>query len=463
MPIGAAIGAAISGLPLGFIVSGLINGCFSVHNAKKGREQQERLAIESRQLTEQLEENRQDFQLDLHYRNAELQHSLATQNHVLRLEEIQFNFENVCRQLEFKMLLDKWPLLTTPAVMREDQILPDGTVRLRVVFCYTSDQVFNRLVYPFVEHELRNFVDIYHNVFGSQNIVFYHEGFKSSVHGGAVEENLKYALKEVPVLVVDANVLEDEIHVSLTIWGFGDPVGKHQNVFSLPYERKMAGNAPDKAYYREIGEKLLTYLKFIIGYTYDAYNLILYDRTPLLPQIAAYESEQSAKCCLLNAPEITDQIGKTYKEMAFAVWHSSDSRLLLESRKCDAHKTKLEFALSLKSYITPEEYTAFLDESVTAWAALRSNLTTDVFLQNLAMDPQTVQKYFSLSDKQYWEELCEAYSEDISGLSELKNLVAQVGDSTKIHDLSLEEAPNRLISENNANDTAKWNSRFIEL
>jgi hypothetical protein len=403
-------------ISLGFLLSGLINGAISTYNAGAGRNQQDRL-----------EESRQDFQIKQHERNRLLQYELLEAGHVNRLKEIEKNFEIACLSAEYKTFLDRWPLITLPTVLRSQQVLPNGTVSLRVIFSRNSDPIFNSIVYPYVELGLRDFVDIYHNDFNSKNIVYLHENFKTSLPLGAVEENMKYALKDIPVLIVDSTVIEDRIQLSATIWGFGDSLGSRKNVFSFPYEKTVEGNTPNKEYYKNIAKKLLIYLKFIIGYSYDAYNLIQYNKAPLLPQVAQHELNQNNgdDCCLLNHDEIVSQFNSTYVNMASVVW---GIKSLADSRAYDMHIAKLEYAVSIRGHLGVAEYASLLDESLAVWCSLRSNLSAETFLQSISDNPALVRKYFTAADRLYWFQLQEAYPKQ-GGSAKIRKLLNDIAGS----------------------------------
>lgn len=174
------------------ILGALINSAFSAINGHFTRKQQEKLAEQNCELQMQLEKNRQNFQLALlnqeiqmqikesrqHFQivqskqNAELQRKLGLKNHALRLAEQQANFENLCKQAEWNYFLKMWPLMNLPSVIRAEQLLPDNTVSLRVIFARSSDPVFAKAVYSLVEQGLCEFVDLYHNEFQSDNIIF---------------------------------------------------------------------------------------------------------------------------------------------------------------------------------------------------------------------------------------------------------------------------------------------------
>ena len=125
-----------------YIVTALINAAASTYNSAQARKQQEQLAEKNRELTLSMEVNRQDFQLELSERNAEIQRELSLQNHELRIREQQANFEKMCLQAEWTKFLNVWPLINMPSVIRAEQVLPDNTVSLRVIFAKATTRYF---------------------------------------------------------------------------------------------------------------------------------------------------------------------------------------------------------------------------------------------------------------------------------------------------------------------------------
>lgn len=394
----------------------LLNIAANEENTRQTLEQQERLFELNRDLQIQIEQNRQDFQLEQSKLNAALQRELSVKNHELRLAEQKANFENLCKQTEWSLFLKSWPLMNLPSVIRSEQILPDRTVSLRVFFARSNDQVFTRAVYPRVEQGLSEFVDLYHNEFQSKNIIFYHNGFSSKVSGGAVTSNIHFALRELPVIIIDSNVLLDEICVSLTMWGFGSAEKSHFTVFKLPYEPHIANGSFSVKYYSELANRLLAHLKFLLGYAYDAYNLIQYNRPPLLPRVAKYEAELGERGCLLDEPEVTNAFWLKYEEIYSMVLGDSAPdgalafALLPDSFKgCVLHRLRMEYAEAMREYLTDGQFLGYLDDSVKAWAALRTDEPAEDFLRSLADGDKYIPGYADEDDQQYLEILAELY------------------------------------------------------
>lgn len=399
-----------------YIVTSLINAASNTLNSHFAREQQGRLSEQNHALQVKMEETRQHFQLEQSERNAELQRELSQQNHQMRLREQQSNFENLCKQAEWNHFLNTWPLMNLPSVIRAEQILPDNTVSLRVIFVRNNDPVFARGVYPRVEQGLREFVDLYHNEFQSKNIVFYQNGFSGSVTGGAVETNIHYALRELPVIIIDCNVLLDEICVSLTMWGFGSAEKNHFTVFKLPYEPHITNGSFSVEYYSELADQLLSHLKFVLGCAYDAYNLIQYNRPPLLPRVADYESQLGESGCLLDEPELKNAIRETYSEIYSTVigeptpnGRTPFARLPESFKSCILHKLRMEYADAMRDYLTDKQYIQYLNTSADAWTALRTDASTETFLRALASGDLRASDYVGADDQQYLEALCAQY------------------------------------------------------
>ena len=260
-----------------------------------------------------LESNRQQFQLEVNKSNAELQRELSAQNHAFRLEEINDNFELTRRTQEYQQVEAKWPLHVPPVVMRGEQVLKDRTIALRVLFARSSDAYLQKFFYPIIEQELVDFVDLYKNNLSSRNIIFFHNAWKDECYGGAFGNNIHYALSDLPVLIADANVLPNgQIRISVTMWGVGSDIEFHGNIFKCPYDKSRF---KDENYVSEIAYKVSAYLKFAIGYVYDLYNLIAYNRMPLLPAAVALEKNNLVDSALLNYDEIKQCLTDTYSRM----------------------------------------------------------------------------------------------------------------------------------------------------
>lgn len=452
-----------------YVVATLVNSAIGLYNSRASRHQQSNLAERNHQLNVDIERNRQDFQLELNARNQEAQRQLALENHNMRLQEQQHNFEILCRQIEYNRFMTTWPLVNVPSVIRSEQILPDNTVSLRVFFLRNSDQIFSNCVYPKLEQGLRDFVDIYHNNLGSRNITFYHNGFTGQVTGGAVEENLHYALKELPVIIIDSNVLPDEICVSLTMWGLGSKNSAHFTVFRIPYERRVTNGSIDMNYFNSLSYKMLACLKFVLGYAYDAYNLIQYDRMPLFPSAADIDFKNNMPGAVLLEPEVTKIIGDKYDDIYSLVigngTQSTASYADSESscKKSILHILRLQYAEALKSYISPDKFQRCLDESLEAWCALRSQSLTLSFLEELAKDKSRLKNYFSRDDVEYFFKLRDGYA-SCGSSTEYSNLISSI--CTSLNDVDA-----KVVLENNlmkrtpliGNASVKSQNKWIEL
>ena len=367
-----------------------------------------------------LESNRQQFQLEVNKSNAELQRELSAQNHAFRLEEINTNFELTRRTQEYQQVEAKWPLHVPPVVMRGEQVLKDRTIALRVLFARSCDAYLQKFFYPIIEQELVDFVDLYKNNLSSRNIIFFHNAWKDECYGGAFGNNIHYALSDLPVLIADANVLPNgQIRISVTMWGVGSDIEFHGNIFKCPYDKSRF---KDENYVSEIAYKVSAYLKFAIGYIYDLYNLIAYNRMPLLPAAVALEKNNLVDSALLNYDEIKQCLTDTYSHMYSQTLsitdgsqqsaydtQSEDVQLLVDSKKTILHELRLNYALAVKDYVSTEQYLQCLDESIRAWVDLRTDKSAEEFLQDLVGNSNEIEKYFSDEDKRYFITLCDAY------------------------------------------------------
>lgn len=387
---------------------------------EKRRQFQLELEKERQEFQTYLESNRQQFQLEVNKSNAELQRELSAQNHAFRLEEINTNFELTRRTQEYQQVEAEWPLHVPPVVMRGEQVLKDRTIALRVLFARSSDAYLQKFFYPIIEQELVDFVDLYKNNLSSRNIIFFHNAWKDECYGGAFGNNIHFALSDLPVLIADANVLPSgQIRISLTMWGVGSDTEFHGNIFKCPYDKSRF---KDENYVLEIAYKVSAYLKFAIGYVYDLYNLIAYNRMPLLPAAVALEKNNLIDSALLNYEEIKQCLTDTYSRMysqTLSITDGSqqsvydtqaeDVQLLVDSKKTILHELRLNYALAVKDYVSTEQYLQCLDESIRAWVDLRTDKSAEEFLQDLVGNGDEVKKYFSDEDKRYFITLCDAY------------------------------------------------------
>lgn len=236
-----------------YFTTAIINSITTTVNGHLSRKHQEKMEAQRQTLTIQMEHTRQDFQISQSERNAQLQKELSLQNHMLRLEEQRISMENRCSEMEWNRFISTWPLYNLPMVLRNEQLLPDNTVALRVLFAKNTNSVFQQAVYPLVEQGLREFVQIYHNQLQSRNLQFYHNAFTGNISGGAAVKNIHFALSDLPTIVIDCNVLLNEIVVSLDMWGFGSVTPENMTVFRMPYTQKLNDKGQIiTSYYKDI-------------------------------------------------------------------------------------------------------------------------------------------------------------------------------------------------------------------
>ncbi len=423
---------------IGYVLIALANAATQLINGKISRNQQGKVAEQNYKLQVKMEENRQNFQLSINEKNAQTQRDLALENHRLRLIEQDNSFNNMCKQAEWTQFLMSWPLRTLPSVIRAEQVddVNQGTVALRVIFAKSSDKFFSNLIFPDIERGLLEFTNIYPNIFNSYNIAFYHNGFKSDVSGGSITDNIHYALKGLPVIIVEADVdnLNNEVYISLTMWGLGSTRKSNYTMFRIPYEKKSVNDNVDLSYYRSLTDEILARIKYVVGCAYDMYNLIEYNLPPLLPKIAAFEQQQPrTRGCILNYAELKNAIAEQYDEIYSMVLSNneredavSDKKLLQGFNKIVIHKIKMEYAESVKDMIPEEQYIKYLNDSVDSWVSIRSNdLTVDFFNHILNEDYSTTQ-YFSEEDLKYFYEikgLCLSLSSDFAYKDIIDNIL----------------------------------------
>lgn len=377
-----------------------------------------------------LEENRQRFQQNINDKNAQLQRELNEQNHMFRLEEIKVNFELLRRTQAYQQVMVQWPLNSFPDVLRREQILANNRIALRVLFSHSSDAELQQLFYPIIERELVKFASIYNNNFNSNNIIFYQNAWKVDCFGSAFESNIHFILKDIPVLIVEADILPDNsAAVSFTMWGLGSEKKFKYTIFEYACDRDRIVN--DMSYRSEAASKISAYLKFVIGYMYDLYNLVLYNCPPLLPKVAQYEGN-CTKSALLKYDDVKQLLYSIYNNIYSKVLsiassgQSAEIKVLADTNNTILHKTRFEYAEAVKDYVSAEEYLQFIDESARAWTELRTSKNAETFLKELVDNSNKIDDYFSSDDNRYFQKLCNVYL-TANNLTELGRLCLQVG------------------------------------
>ncbi len=399
-----------------YIASMLTSAVSNIVSGNQNRAQQAELARQNREFQFELQRTRDNFTLKVNDENNQRQREIAVLNHKLRLKEQDNNFDQQRRAREWQQVEAQWPLNVLPVVMRHEQCLEDQTISLRVILSKSANptpenQEFQRYIYPSLEYSLKSFVNIYNNDFQSRNIIFYDNACKNGCFGGAFNSNVHYGLRDLPVVILEVGVLSNMVSVSTSMWGMGNNQMQNFVAFELPYD---STKLRDQSYKQEIADSISAHVKFVAGCIYDLYNLVVYDRMPLLPKAANRELERKAKGPVLGYTDIQKEFANYYGRMysnALGTPQSEQTAVALigESKATTLHKLRLEYACSVKDIVSEDVYASYLDESIKAWIGLRTNDKAEKFLQKLLNNPSEIVRYFSEEDKQYFSQLCDAY------------------------------------------------------
>ena len=407
-----------------YIASMVTSAVSNIVSGNQNRAQQAELARQNREFQFELQRTRDNFTLKVNDENNQRQREIAVLNHKLRLKEQDNNFDQQRRAREWQQVEAQWPLNVLPVVMRHEQCLEDQTISLRVILSKSANptpenQEFQRYIYPSLEYSLKSFVNIYNNDFQSRNIIFYDNACKNGCFGGAFNSNVHYGLRDLPVVILEVGVLSNMVSVSTSMWGMGNNQMQNFVAFELPYD---STKLRDQSYKQEIADSISAHVKFVVGCVYDLYNLVVYDRMPLLPKAANCELERKAKGPVLGYTDIKKEFTKYYGRMYSNALGTPQSKqtavaLIGESKATTMHKLRLEYACSVKDIVSEDVYASYLDESVLAWVSLRTNDKAEKFLQKLLDNPSEIVRYFSEDDQQYFSSLCSAYKNNATNLS----------------------------------------------
>jgi hypothetical protein len=349
---------------------------------KQTIEEQLELQKRSQEAMIALEKLRNSYSVELFERNRDLQRELVMQGHIYRLKEQTRMFNNNVLLADYQKFLSTWPLIVSPDVAKASYELPDGNISLVVILSISNNADFNKFVYPFVQQGLNEFVGILQHSFGVCNIVFFQNAYHSPVSGTGMTENIHCVLKGLPTLILGIDVLPGEICVDFTVWGLGNFEKKAPfSFFKLPYiigkitqDRKV-----DIVYYRDIADQILIKLKFLMGYTFDCYNYIEFNNPPLLSVVAENENQrkdirESAK--LLSDANFNSMISQYYLEMYSSVFPNTNDGIVLSSflnKNVDQPTLRLNFSKAIRDSITNEEYSIYLYNAICSWVLFRTN------------------------------------------------------------------------------------------
>lgn len=374
----------------------LISGISSIYDNFMKNTTNLLIAEANRKLQVQLEAGRQNFEIKKLEATFVSQNALIQKEHEMRMEEQQKNFELLCNSEQWKIFLQNWPLLTPPMVIRDCQYLNDGRVCLQVFLNKSNNKRYAKSVYPFVEQGLKDFVNLYAAA-GARNLLFHQSDFKEGFSGSAINQNLWYVLKEMPVLVIDTDVVNDELYISTTIWGIGSGEKSQGTEFKLKFQPDGKG-ARD---YLQFSRKVLACLKFLVGSVYDLYNLMEYDKEPLLPEVMEQEGEGEG--AILFYSELRNIIGNNYMGIYKLVLGSDAAGESLRTTRL--HSLRLKYAKAIESFLDEEEMSDCLHDSLMSWIRLRSDKTVVDFLRYVDNEPELIRKYFSEDDIFYFHDL----------------------------------------------------------
>lgn len=358
------------------------------------------IAEKTQKLQYMLEQNREQFELKKLQATNEFQNKLNIQQHEYRLQEQNHNFDLLCKSEEWKTLLEDWPLNMPPIVVRDFSKSENGKICLQVFLAKSNNETYNKRVYPYVEQGLKDFTDYYTNVLHSENLIFHCNCFKKGYEDGTGSQNLFCVLKQLPVVFIDTKIIGNMINISLILWGF-DTKKKQFTAISLPFE-----DSKEELYYSQLAKEILAYLKILIGYTYDMYELTKNSSMPLLPY--AIKHDEDFKDRVTSYIPLKSLINISYMDLYKNVLgNSSDNSQQLQIS--EMHLLRLQYAKILEEYLEEEEFANCLHDSLISWSYLRSKNQVGDFLQeirnDISNDNLLLKKYFGKNDIVYFDEL----------------------------------------------------------
>lgn len=297
-----------------------------------------------------------------------------------------------------------WPFKVSPEAVRNQQVI-DGKIALRVFMLPNEpakDKIFATKIFPMIETDLSKYVSDYQNIYGSKNIIYYSGAVKDGFYGTAAIENYKWLMKGLPTLVISSDCINGVASIWATAWGSNESLSKHICLFEYDYKSKSEN---------EIANELSARIKYVLGSVYDGYNFLTYNQTPILPEILNSKKQKE----LDSSPLKCADVNEAYKNEYLALFQNA----LASADKNDIPLQMYNFANSLRDFITNDEWIACLDNSVETWVwqYIKQNeqeQTTEEFLNYLINNPDKCKKDISISDREYIQDICEDYSENLN-------------------------------------------------
>ncbi|MCL6614522.1 MAG: hypothetical protein K6U03_07915 [Firmicutes bacterium] len=211
---------------------------------------------------------------------------------------------------------------------------------------------------------------------GKYPVSFYSAGWKDLSRGsGEVNLMLYYALKNLPALIIDPNIVNDIIYLNIAVWGLGVDSWVQDTLFEIPFRRSNGKNRGNEDGYRHFADILQLYIYYTAGWIADVYFMIEYDQMPLLPGIILHHPNQNEDWSFLKgyfAQKYKDSYEYIYGKQFFKVNGRVVS--LRETKAFDIPALCLNFSHGASELIK-ERSVSFAEDcirdSMESWLTLR--------------------------------------------------------------------------------------------
>ncbi|MCX7922076.1 MAG: hypothetical protein N3B21_08715 [Clostridia bacterium] len=403
----------------------------SVINTSRNIKNQQELAKKNQQLQLMLESNRENFQREMFEKSVWLQKEITRLGHEYRLLEQEQNFDSLTKQAEWQYFLQQcWPLIVPPFVVRREALVKgtsqfsedwlegnDTRVALRVLVTKSTSDIYRKYVEDIVNEGLYQFINKNYSQQSGQPVIFYGGGWKSTHEGGgAANENLYYALKGLPTLIISPKVVHETLYFNVAFWGFGNDSIYQDKLFSIPFKKAIVDNRLDEGYYLNFAEELQAYFNYIVGWIADMYYFIEYNSAPILPRIIGDQLNDS------RFEGLKDYLMSQYKELYKLILDSSNPHncftRLKKEKTCFLPELCLQFGESVGVLVDREWLRKSINDSLKYWGELRGLEGSGEY----SLDD--LRPYFTKNDLAYIEQLkgCYRLIEDYAAVDCLNSI-----------------------------------------
>lgn len=221
-----------------------------------------------------------------------------------RIEELEFEMDQLLKNLAYQQTISNWPLTILPIVMKNQSFgnllaNQNESFAMHCILTPSNSPLFNRHVFPYIEKALENYCNQYWSVNSSQPVLFYSGAWVSNDAPTQPQiSSMQAALSNLPTLLITPffRPSEDKMVFQVRIWGIGATSNNldfddlweiEPSEFHHEYSTRSDYDKEDHLLEDAIND-IVPYLQCLIGYMADTYFWSSTGLAPHLPLLVTY-------------------------------------------------------------------------------------------------------------------------------------------------------------------------------